>query len=286
MSIKRMAGIFAQIVTFGAAGRVEAAQLNYEKAIEAAKCCARHLESHRAHAQRSLDILVETKRDCVSALAQIETISSQIEVESRQVHDLNGEHADRSSALATVRRTLASAPHLRSGSTPVSREACVTWALAGVQGIGVAPGAAMAWLGAGVAAPLLAAAALFSHAKANRVIAEIENEMLKLEHVKDEMRALQLKAETADRRATELTEILAKARAAFEHQYHLTYRQVVSKTRPSALWRWLRRLFGGPPHTRDELIAIDVMVKVARGFAKLIDQPVLDGAGEVIEVPS
>jgi len=315
-----VAGLIKELLTFGAAGRVEVAELGYQKLLREAQDVATRVERCRGDAKVAFDDLVELKKACVPDLTRVREISKNLSARQRQFSAEAVEEEPPAISLARVEKTL-NAAHVAvsaaQGAAAGASTAIGAWALAGtfasastgtaLAGLtgAAAQSATLAWFGGGsiatgglgvaggvatlsaiVALPGLAVMAAFAHNRANKDICRYEEEMLKLQDAIDDWLKLELVIGIAERRAIELITVLAKSREAFLHQYAATYRRLFPWRWLSKAWRWLRKLFGASFFTPSEVVDVQRLLQVAAEFAKVIDQRVFESDGSVKETTS
>jgi hypothetical protein len=315
-----VAELFKDIVTFGAAGRVEAAEKRYESIVDEYQRLEGRVEVRRAEAESTFKLLVEEKQACVIELARLREISRNLSAREREFSAEAVREQPPSIGLARIESTLTAADAAKSaahGAVAGASTAMGAWALAGAfanastgaaianlsgaaaqsatlaffgggslaaGGFGVAGGAAA--LSAIVALPALAVMAAFSHNRANKDIARFEEESVKIQDAMDAYLKLELLIQLSERRASELHRVLGKARDAFVHQYNATYQRLFRWAWLSKAWRWLRRLFGGSYFKAHEVVEVQELIQVAAAFAQLIDQRVFEPDGSVKETTS
>lgn len=315
-----MAGVFKDIATFGAAGRVEAAEKRYIAIVEEFRRLEDRVVVRRADAEATFKLLVEEKQACVAELARVREISRNLSVRERELTLEAVREQPPAIGLARIESTLSAANAAMSaahGAVAGASTAMGAWALAGAYasastgtalaslsgaaaqsatlaffgggslaagGLGIAGGAAA--LSAIVALPAIAAVVVFSHSRANTDIARFEEEGLKVQHAMDSYLKLEMLIRVSAQRASELKGILDRARAAFADQYHTMYRRLFPRGRLSRAWRWLRRLFGASYFKADEVVDVQQLIQLGAAFAQLIDQRVFESDGSVKEKTS
>lgn len=307
--------VWKNIITFGAAGRVEDAANRYNEVLDNAKALEGRIEARRQQVKTAMDELVELKRDCVRDLAKVRNVSKHLGAKERLFLAEVVAEEPPAVAVAGIEHTLNGAQialgAAKGAATGVST-AAAAWALAGAYGAastgtaltalsGVAAEAAtLAWFGGGsvaaggmgvaggtavlggiVAVPALAVMAVLAHSRASKDIARYEQEMANLEKAMDDMLKLLLVIDIAEQRTNELLLVTAKARTAYLQEYALVLKQLYPLGWFSRAWRWLRKLFGRSYFTASDARYVQFFLQGAAAFAKILDQRVINTNGSV-----
>lgn len=312
-----MAGLLKEIMTFGAAGRVEDAAARYEDVVARGRELEVRIRGRQAETTAALEALVVLKRECVPELARVRSISKHLNAKARaftaEVVDEEPPNvcvAQIENVLGPAENALGMARRLAAGAST----AMGAWALAGSVGAAstgtalaglsgaAAQSATLAWFGGGslaagglgmaggaavltgiVAVPALAVMVALAHSKANGAIARYAEETTNALRAIDAMEKALLAIDIVDQRARELTEVLARTRDTYLHQYHLTLKRVYRWGWLSRAFRWLRKLFGKDYFSASDLSLIQSFLQCAAAFAKILDQRVLDQQGTAQE---
>jgi len=312
-----VAELLKQIVTFGAAGRVEDAVGRYEEVLARASELEARIRGRQVEAKLALESLVALKRDCVPDLALVRSISKHLKAKERTfTAEVVAEDppsvcvAQIESVLGPAELALGTARGLAAGAST----AMGAWALAGSVGAAstgtalaglsgaAAQSATLAWFGGGslaagglgvaggaavltsiAAVPALAVMATLAHLKANDAIARYAEETTKALLAIDTMEKQIVALDIADQRARELTEVLAKTREAYRQQYRVTLKRVYRFGWLSRALRWLRKLFGKDYFSEPEVAHIQGFLKCAVAFSKVLDQRVFELQGSAQE---
>lgn len=305
-------GLLQNIVSFGAAGRIDDATtelLAIQRAYEARLVA---FESRRADVAAVLERLVEAKVAAYDSLSRIRTLTDSLSIRERQfIADeppVGGVRADLGSVAKSLSAGDVALSALKGGSAAVST-AAGAWALVGAVGTAstgtsiaalsgaAATNATLAWFGGGavaaggggmaggalvlggiVAVPAVILMATFTHVAAGRKIEEIKAHGVRVLAERDKCEQSLIVLDATAARADELIASIQVARRAFEH----VFMQVAARLRlrwHQRLWRAIRMWFGGPRYAAFEIAAIAEVAAAATAFARVIDQPIFDENG-------
>lgn len=304
-------GLFKNIITFGAAGRVERKVEEFEDLRGEYEYLYGQMEEQRQKVNLLLERLIQTKVSAVNSLKQISSISKNLKGKDRNIlYDKIGNEIDTIS-FDRIDQTISAADVAMDVTKGVSAgvsTALGAWALVSTLGtastgtaIGALSGAAatnatLAWFGGGalaaggggiaagtamiggiVAIPALVLTGIFSHLKANKQIQEIENKMLELLKAIDGLHDNLLKLELIEQRSQELIVAIDKARTTFEHEMKIVYKQIYPIPFFSKLKKTLRKKLLKKNYFSDaDLQHIAYIGGLANEFATLIDTKVFD----------
>lgn len=310
-----MAEWWEQLLSFGAVGRVEDANEEYRRLFTRAKALSEKVERRRAEVSVVLGQLVEVKTESLPSLRRISRIAKNLSTKERAyLPEVAGEESPEVS-LARVQVTVDAgytAMNAAKGLAAGASTAIGAWGLVGTFGAAstgtaisglsgvAATNATLAWFGGGsmaaggagmaggaaviggvVALPMLAVMGFLAHSKANKEITKIEVESAKLDQAMDEMNKLRLVIDIAEKRATELTGVIGKAREAFEFQLERTHARLYPRGWLSRAWRWLRKTVGAGYFRPTEVHDVQKLLQSAAEFAAILDQKVFDENGVV-----
>lgn len=302
----------ANILSFGAAGRVDDALAELARLQEEYERKRQEVDQRRVEVQLTLERLIQAKREAHLSLSRVRKLTRGLTVRDRSFAAELPALGDSLADLERVEVSLQAgdvALAAAGGSGAAVSTALGAWALVGAVGtastgtaLSTLSGAAavkatLAWFGGGslaaggagmaggalvlgglVAVPAVALTALFSHLSANKKIAEIKShgEKLVAEGEKCEKNLVTLRA--LKERSQELMLALAHAQRGFEHEFD---RVATAIRRPwhIRLWAWTRALFGGRRYSDGEVKLIAEVGTAATALARIIDQPVLDERG-------
>lgn len=304
-------GLFQNIVTFGASGRIEKKLAEFETLQMEYEQCYQRTEEKRIQANSAMEKLIHTKLSAVESLKAIQKISQNLKGKERDIlHQQVGEELqlvefDRVEETITAADT---AIHLAKGASVGVGTALGAWAL--VSSIGTAStgtaiasltgaaatNATLAWFGGGalamggggmaagtavlggiVAIPALALAGVFSHLKANKQIKEIENQMLNIARTIEQINDNLLRLEVVERRTLEVTLAIQKAEEAFLHELKVVYKQIYPYSFLSKWLKSLRKLLLRKPYfSKHDLQHIAFVGGIAHELAILIDTKIFE----------
>jgi len=310
-------GFLKNVMTFGAAGRIEAEHeklLGDQRVLEALH---RRVEARRVEVNVYFEQLVATKVEGVRALQRVREISHALTARDRQLGEVQvGGLAPAVLTFSGVERTLSAGETALNATKGVAAgvsTAAGAWALAttfGAASTGTAlstlsgaalTNATLAWFGGGavaaggggmaagaavlggvVALPALALLAIFSHASADKKILEMQKQGLKLIEAQNECRKLEVVLDLADKRARELTEATQKAQQAFEFELQAVRRRIYRWGWLSRLFRSVRKRITGRYFGDADVLEVARLGRAAAGFARILDLKVFDNSGQVV----
>jgi hypothetical protein len=310
-----MVSWWEQILSFGAAGRVEDANDEYRRLYARAQKLAADVEDHRQAAQADMEVLVREKAESLRALKRISEIASNLDAKQRTfLPEATGGELP-SVALAKVQSTLdagSTAMAATKGLAAGVSTAFGAWALVGTYGAAstgtaiatlhgvAATNATLAWFGGGslaaggagvaggtvvlggvVAVPILAVMAYLAHSDANKKIEKTEVESAKLDRAMDDMRKIELVISIASRRAKEMASVVGKAREGFQFQVEKVQARLYPWGWLSRGWKRLRKLLGLGYFNTQEVAEVQRLLQSAAQFAGILDQPIIDANGRV-----
>ncbi|HEY4390381.1 MAG TPA: hypothetical protein VGN02_03445 [Paenibacillus sp.] len=302
-------GLFKNLVTFGAHGRIERKVEEFEDLKEHYETLYHNMEAKRVEVNKILEQVIKVKMRAVKSLQKITKVSKNLKGKDRDFmfQDVGGNYETVN--FERIEATISAGQMAMSATKGLSAgvgTALGTWALvstfgtastgAAISGLSgaAAVNATMAWFGGGaiaaggggfaagtaviggiVAIPALAIFGVFNHLNANKKIKEIEVEMNKVISYIDQMEANILKMELIEERSDELIISINKAQTVFELQLKRTLRELNKWVILSNLLRWTRKnLFRRNYYSENDLQKIAHIGGVASEFAVLIDSPV------------
>lgn len=313
-----MVGLFKNIVTFGAAGRVESKIEEYEDYFEGYQAKFRQMERERIETNELLEHLVKTKVQSIKSLNKITKISKALESKERDalVRKVgnNFQNVDFSQISNTLTVGQAAISATKGLATGVST-AAGAWALVSTFGaastgtaIGTLSGVAatnatLAWFGGGavaaggagvaggalalgglVAVPALVLTGVFSHIKANKQIAKIEKQIYQIIDTINMIESNLLQLKLTYNRAEEIDVALVKAREVFDTEFKKIYKELYKIPVLSKTWKMIRKsVLRKNYFTADEMMKVAYIGGIAQEFATIIDSKVFDDEGNIVE---
>lgn len=309
-------GFMKNLVTFGAAGRVEAKIEEYEDYIEVYKSKYRKMEHERETVNEQLETLVNLKVRSIKSLKKIKKISKNIRDKEREVLVRKVGNELQTVNLEMIENTLTvgqAAINATKGVASGVSTALGAWALVSTFGaastgtaIGTLSGVAatnatLAWFGGGavaaggagmaggalalgglVAIPALALTGIFSHIKANKQISEIEEKLYELYQAVDQIESNLLQMELINNRTKEIQVALEKANEVFTGEFKKIYKEIYKYPILSKSWKWMKKtIFRKDYFTDVEYQKIAYIGGIAQEFATIIDSKVFNDDGEV-----
>lgn len=304
-------GIFKNLVTFGAAGRIERKMDDFEDLRVRYEEVYQEMEVKREKVNKVLENVIETKVAALKSLQKISSISKNLKSRDREFIYRKVGNDFETVDFARVNQTISAGQVALSATKSVSAgvgTALGAWALvstvgtastgaaiAGLSGV-AATNATLAWFGGGaiaaggggiaagtavlggiIAVPALALLGVFSHIQAGKKIAAIEQEMSKVLNYIDQIEANLLKLKGLEERSRELIVSIGKARDVFEHELIRTQKELDKYGKLSELFRWVRnKLFRQDYYSESDLKLITYIGGLATDFSVLIDTPVID----------
>lgn len=313
-----MAGTIKNLLSFGAAGRIDA---EHEKLLgdqRVLEVLHGRVEARRVEVNAGLEALVATKVEGLRALQRVREISQGLSARDRELNEAQvGGLLPPSASFSKVERTLTAGETALNATKGVAAgvsTAAGAWALAGTFGaastgtaLSTLSGAALtnatlAWFGGGalaaggggmaagaavlggvVALPALALLAVFSHASADKKIAEMKKQGLKLIEAQEECRKLELVLDLADQRAVELLAATRKGQEAFEFELEAVRRRVYPWGRFSRWLKSVRKRLFGRYFSEADLREVARLGQSASTFARILDLKVFDKSGQVAQ---
>ncbi|MFP2924239.1 hypothetical protein ACLESO_03265 [Pyxidicoccus sp. 3LG] len=311
-----MASILKNVITFGAAGRIDSEHAKLLEDQQALEELYRHTEGRRIKVNAVLECLVATKIEGLHSLHRVREVSRGLSARDRELGEVQiGGVQPVITSFAAVEKTLTAgetALNAAKGLGTGVSTAAGAWALAstfGAASTGTAmsalsgaalTNATLAWFGGGaiaaggggmvvgaavlggmVALPAIALLAIFSHTSASKKIAELKRQGLKLIEAQDECRKLGLVLDLTARRAEELTVATQKGQSAFESELRAVKERVYPWGVLSRTFKWLRKLFTGRYFSRTDLEEVARLGQAASCFARILDLKVFDKQGAV-----
>lgn len=312
-----MAGVFKNIITFGAAGRVDDEKDKLNAQISEFHALERKVNEHKEEMDSAIEDLVNAKVGAVETLKKIRHITENISIKDRKLAESNfaeGENIElRSldvahSTLTASEAAINAAKGLSTGaSTALGAWALVTTfgtastgtAIASLSGA-AATNAALAVLGGGtlaaggggvaagtavlgglVAIPAIIGLAAFSHLSASRKIKEIRTRSVEVVEACEQYQKALLVIELATRRAEELSMATKVAEKAFSQEIERAMKKLFPFGVLSRIFRKIRKLFGGRYYSEADLREISYVGQIASRLARIIDIKVFESDGSV-----
>ncbi|MBW8347936.1 hypothetical protein K0H71_00575 [Bacillus sp. IITD106] len=299
------------LVTFGAAGRIDNKVEEFEDLQNEYESLYRKMDSKRENVNDALEKVIKVKIKAVKSLNNITKISKTLKGKEREFiyrslgNDL--ETVDFSQIESTI-STAQVAMNATKGISSGVGTALGTWALvstfgtastgtaiAGLSGA-AATNATLAWLGGGavaaggggiaagtavlgglVAIPALAITGIFSHVQANKKIKEIEKLMYKIVEAMDQIHSNILQLDLINKRSEELIISLDKANDVFTQEFKRIYKGIYRIPILSKTTKWTRKnIFRRNYFSKKDFENIAYIGGIASDFAMLIDTKVFD----------
>lgn len=313
-----MAGFLKNLVTFGAAGKVESKIEEYEDYIQEYKNKYQRMEMEREETNAILENLIKAKIRAIKNLQKINKISKSLEAKNRDTLTRKVGDTFESVDFKAIDNTLTvgqAAMNATKGLASGVSTAAGAWALVSTFGAAstgtaistlsgvAATNATLAWFGGGaitaggagiaggtialgglVAIPALVLTGVFSHVKANKQISEIDKQINEILDyiITIESNLLQLKL-TANR-AEEIEKSVMKATEVFNTEYEKINKEIYRIPVISKTWKWCRKnIFRKNYFTENEMLKVAYIGGIAQDFAKIIDSKVFDDDGNIIE---
>ncbi|WP_312756072.1 hypothetical protein [Rummeliibacillus suwonensis] len=311
-------GFVKNIVTFGAAGRVEAKIEEYESYIDHYNRKYEEMETAREAVNHQLEDLVKLKVQSINALKKITKISKNLRGKKREVLVRKVGNEFQAVNIEQVENTLTmgqAAINATKGAVSGVSTALGAWALVSTLGtastgtaIGTISGVAatnatLAWFGGGaiaaggagmaggaavlgglVAVPALVLTGVFSHIKANKQISEIEEKLLELYETVDQIESNLFQIKLTSRRSQEIQDALIKANEVFTSEFDKVYKELYKRPYISKSWKWIKRnILRKDSFTKEEYLKIAYIGGIAQEFATIIDSKVFDDNGNVYD---
>ncbi len=311
-----MASLIQNIISFGAAGRIEDAMAEYNNVFNVYRAHFEDVERRRDEVAGVLQELVLAKHNAYRSLRRVREVVQNISPKERQLIKQHSLERSKALDLQAVEGTLSAGDLATSGASGVGAglsTAAGAWALVGSLGtastgtaLSSLSGAALtnatlAWFGGGslaaggmgmaggamvlggiVLAPAAVLTAGFAHVKANKKIAEIksaaEQVILEIDSLKKAGRTL----DAIELRAEEMIRSLEKSEEAFL----VVLESAKQELGVVSLWQrflaWIQRTFFGRIYNENQVAIIASVGTAATHFARLIDRPLLDDKGRLI----
>ena len=311
-----MASWLQNIISFGAAGRIEDAVEEYNSIFNVYRAHFEDVERRRDEVAGVLQGLVLAKHSAYRSLKRVREVVQNISPKDRQFIKRHSLNRSRALDLQSVEGTLSAGDLATSGATGVGAglsTAAGAWALVGTLGTastgtalsslsGVAlTNATLAWFGGGslaaggmgmaggamvlggiVLAPAAVLTAGFAHVKANKKIAEIKEAAEKVVVEIDSLQKAKRTLNAIELRAGEMSRSLEKSEEAFLVVLESAKRDL----KLDSLWQrflaWLQQTFFGKTYSDEQVAIIASVGTAATQLARLIDRPLLDENGQLI----
>ncbi|NGM85606.1 hypothetical protein G5B47_24715 [Paenibacillus sp. 7124] len=309
-------GFWKNVTTFGAAGRIERKEEEFEDLRERYESLYEQMENKRHEVNAILQEVIKIKVKAVKSLSKINQISKNLkgrereyifreigsDFESVNFNQINSTVSAGQVALNATKGISAGVGSALGAWALVSTlgTASTGTAIAGLSGA-AATNATLAWFGGGalaaggggiaagtavlggiVAVPALILMGAFSHVQASKKIKQIEQEMHKILKAMDQIEANLLNMRLIQDRAAELIPSIEKARIVFIGELKRTHRELNRLFGLVNLIRWFRsKVLKKSYYTGDDLKKIAYIGGIATDFATLIDTPIFEGEAAV-----
>lgn len=314
-----VAGLFKNILTFGAAGRVDSEQDRLDVKVREFHALRGVVDQRRGLMEHSIHRLISAKVAAVKSLRHLGKLSDNLSVRDRELAERDfseGKDIELQSldmAKATLSAGEAAINAARGLGTGAST-ALGAWALVATYGtastgtaiatlsgaaatnatLAVLGGGTVAAGGGGIAAgaitlgglfaiPALAGLAIFSHTSANKKIKIMRQHSLDIVEASEQCHKALLLIDLADARAAELSHATAYANEAFICEFVKVRRKLFPLGPLSRLFRLLRRSFGGRYFNNSEVSEIAYIGKIASTLARIVDTKVFASDGSVTQ---
>jgi len=310
---------FKNIITFGAAGRVDSEQEDLDRQISEFRELENRVDQHKTSMQGQIERLVKTKVSAIGSLGRLRELSRNLSVRERDLAERDFSQGDELAlkgldvavtTLSAGETAINAAKSLGAGAST----ALGAWALVGAYGtastgtaiatlsgaaatnatLAALGGGSLAAGGGGIAAggavlgglitiPALLGLAAFNHHSANKKIAAMREYSLQVVHATESNQKALLIIDLAAHRASELAEATIRAESAFLHQFEAVRKKLFPRGVFSKLWRHLRQLFGGRFFNTAEVSEIAYIGNVASQLARIVDVKVFESDGSVTQ---
>jgi hypothetical protein len=303
----------ANIVTFGASGRVESALGEFKRVAQIYQAEYDALEERRDHVSAKLENLVATKVKAFRSLRRVREVTKSLSPRERsflrQEELAAGQRIDFAHIDSTIRLG-EQVGSLARGAGVGASTAVGAWALVGTFGSAstgaaisglsgaAATNATLAFLGGGSLAaggagmaggaavlggialiPAVAVTSVFLHLRASKKIKEIESKATEITLATEACRIARLKLDAIESRANEIARAVEKAEIAFLHVLENTSSQFKLTSWWSRVIAWIRHWILRRNYSRSQLKSIAHLGQAATALAQLIDQPILTEDG-------
>lgn len=305
-----MAGIIKNIITLGAAGRIEKAIELYEETCQQYEARYQEMEQIREHTKTDLEAVMQQKIKALQSLKKISIITKNIREKPRELSEEGIQQEDLAN-LARVEQTITMGEIAASSVKGVASgiaTATGAWALVGHIGVAstgtmigsltgaAATNATLAWFGGGAlaaggggmalgtvalggifAVPALLVSGIFSHLGANKKIKEIKEKQLEVIDLIDKVESNITVLGVVSRRARELCRSLDKASMVFDLEVDKVFRKIYPVPLFSKFIKIIRnKVFGRGYFSKKDLEHISYLGDLATKLAILIDTKVIE----------
>ena len=252
---------FLNVVSLGAHGRIQNAVDGYEDILEELNNLHKEYEAKREEVNKVIEDVIEVKRKAITAVKKTQLILNNLSIKQR---DLANQHiGNKGFSLEKINESIAIADGL------VSETLGGGTIIAG--GRGIAVGAAVL----GGLVPVIAVTGLLQHLAANKKIAELKKEEIKIVKLMEEIKKNLVQLDAIKMRSNELIESINKSLEAYEYEY----KKAMSKIYPhGAFSRLLKRIrknvFKMDYFSKNDYIHIQDLGLTIGFILKMVDSPV------------
>ena len=254
--------VFLNVVTLGAHGRIQNAANGYEDLLEDYNNLYKEHEEKREEVNKILVDVTEVKRDAIIAVKKSQLILNNLSIKQR---DLVNEHIGiKGYSIEKINESIAIADGLVSSA--------IGSGLITAGGRGIAVGAAVL----GGLIPIVAVTGLFQHLAANKKIAELKKEEVKIVKLMGEIKKNLVQFDAIKMRSNELIESLKKSLEAYEFEYNKTLNEIYPHGAFSRLLKIIRKnVFKMDYFSKNDYIHIQDLGLTIGYILNMVDSPVL-----------
>ncbi|MEO2077404.1 MAG: hypothetical protein ABGX20_18885 [Bacillus sp. (in: firmicutes)] len=307
-------GLIKNIVTFGAAARVEKRVNEFKIIYDEYEVLYKRMEKVEREINETLEKLIQTKVSSVKSLNKIKKISKNMTPTERNLNYENINSGIRAFNFNRINNTLSTANaviNTAGGMAAGIGTAVGTWALVSTLGISstgtmiftlsgaAATNATLAALGGGALAaggggmvagvtvlggllvvPALVVSGILSHKAANKKINELDDKTIELEEaiakIKESLPNLESIQKNSIEPAKELIYQLETMQKKFKLEFKRVYKRIYKIPLGSRIIKWIRaKVFKKSYFSERDLENINTIGKIAEEFAILIDTKVI-----------
>jgi hypothetical protein len=300
--------VMLNIATLGAHQRVKNEVERYEELLEDLRILQGKYEVRLPEINKVLTLVMKAKHKAVITVKRTQEILKNVSIRQRELVNVELQREDYS--LDRIEASITAHDMAISGTKGTVAgvsTALGAWALVGTYGvastgtaIGALSGAAatnatLAWLGGGslavggggiaagtavlgglVAVPVIAITGLFQHLAANKKIARIKSEEIKIIEFIDNIKNNLIQFEAIEMRSNEMIESLSQSLKAYEYIYKRVYKHIYPLGNISKMLKFLKeKIFKKPCYTDKELGFIKELMQATEYILKMTDSPIL-----------
>jgi hypothetical protein len=286
--------VVLNITSFGAHQRLRNEVQSYEQLIEEWNGLYERHEAGRREVNGALKKVIAAKKDAITMVKKAQRLFKNLSIKQRNIINEQFDSGNSKNYSLDKIDASISAGDMAIGATQGAVAGVSTalgaWALAGSFGVAstgtaisalsgaAASNATLAWLGGGaiaaggggmaagtivlgglVAVPVLAVSGVVQHLIANKKIAQLKEEELKVLGYIDGMENNLLQFDVLEKRSKEIITALGKASEAFQYQYDEVRKQIIYTLEPIS---------------DDDLIYIQNLGRATESVLKIVDSPI------------